>query len=253
MTCVSPASPLDTLLTCSAATAVNLASFFALHRPVSITHSLPRPVSDESFAEIFSNRPSNSAKTSPNDVISTISRAVGDIEGPMAKMSISRAEPDQPDDGVQKIEVRQANGRESTIELQVKDMMPQYLPFQPPPPPGPNSAAEESAHEASAEEDIEPQQRVYRAICTFEETVDSKGDTYVVAHSAQILGDGLDGSSVRYIDRLRRARYEDAMRRQGEGMHAISVKKRRKLKMKKKKFKKKLKASRKLRERLHKI
>lgn len=228
-----------------------------MHRPISITHSVPRTVSDESFAEIFSSRSSNSAKpSSSSEVISTLSRAVDDIEGPMAKMSISRAEADprgQPGDGMQKIDVRHPDGRQSSLVLQVKNMSGQFLPFQPPPIPEAGSDAVESAQEASADQDLEPQHRVYRAMFTIEETLDDQGQVQVVAHSPRIIGDGQDGSSLRYIDRVRRARYEDAMLKKGESMYAISVKKRRKLKMKKKKFKKKLKASRKLRERLHKI
>lgn len=227
-----------------------------MHRPISITHSLPRAVSDESFAEIFSPRSNPSAKPSPNEVVSTLSRTVDDLEGPMARMSISRPEVDpegQPGDGVQRIDVRHPDGRESSLSLQIKNMTGQFLPFQPPPIPEPGSAGGQSADAAPADQDIEPQHRVYRAMFTIEETVDADGQVQIIAHSPRIIGDGQDGSPVRYIDRVRRARYEDAMLRKGEAMYAISVKKRRKLKMKKKKFKKKLKASRKLRERLHKI
>lgn len=220
-----------------------------MHRPISITHSLPRTVSDEAFAEIFT------AKTTANktsDVISTLSRAVDDLEGPMAKMTISRdGHAEQAGDGMQKIDVRHADGRESSIFVQVKSMTGQFLPFQPPPIPEPQANGEVLGSSASAEADVDlsPQHRVYRAMFTIEETLDADGQVHVLAHSPKILN---DEPGTRYIDRLRRLRYEDALRRR-EGFHAISVKKRRKLKMKKKKFKKKLKASRKLRERLHKI
>ncbi|CAI4218749.1 unnamed protein product [Parascedosporium putredinis] len=207
--------------------ALGLSSFFSMHRPISITHSLPRTTSDEAFAEIFSAR---SAINKPNDVISTLSRAVDDLEGPMAKMTISReGQAEQAGEG---------------------SMTGQFLPFQPPPLPEPQ-AANGQVFGASSEADLElsPQHRVYRAMFTIEETLDADGQVHVLAHSPKILNDE-PGS--RYIDRLRRMRHEDALRRR-EVLHAISVKKRRKLKMKKKKFKKKLKSSRKLRERLHKI
>lgn len=169
----------------------------------------------------------------------------------MAKMTISReGQAEQAGEGVQKIDLRHADGRESSVFVQVKSMTGQFLPFQPPPLPEPQ-AANGQVFGASSEADLElsPQHRVYRAMFTIEETLDADGQVHVLAHSPKILNDE-PGS--RYIDRLRRMRHEDALRRR-EVLHAISVKKRRKLKMKKKKFKKKLKSSRKLRERLHKI
>ncbi|PKS12731.1 hypothetical protein jhhlp_000939 [Lomentospora prolificans] len=228
--------------------ALGLSSFFSMHRPISITHSLPRNISDEAFAEIFAPR-SSANKT--NEVISTLSRAVDDLEGPMAKMTISRdGQADHAGEGVQKIDLRHADGRESSLFVQVKSMTGQFLPFQPPPLPEPQAANGEAlGSSAESEVDLSPQHRVYRAMFTIEETLDADGQVHVLAHSPKILN---DEAGTRYIDRLRRMRYEDALRRR-DTLHAISVKKRRKLKMKKKKFKKKLKASRKLRERLHKI
>lgn len=239
--------------------ALGLSSFFSMHRPISITNSVPRAISDEAFGEIFAARAGapTAAKPSSNEVISTLSRAVDDLEGPMAKMSISRAEADaaqQPGDGVQKIDLRHADGRESSLSVQVKSMTGQFLPFQPPPIPEPGSASGEAVNAAADQDaDLSPERRVYRAMFTIEETLDADGQVQVLAHSPRILDDGQDGAPTRYIDRVRRARHEDALVRRGESMHAISVKKRRKLKMKKKKFKKKLKSSRKLRERLHKL
>lgn len=235
--------------------ALGLSSFFSMHRPISITHSLPRVVSDDAFAEIFSARATNSAKPSANEVISTLSRAVDGLEGPMAKMSLSRhsaasADQDPHGDGVQKIDVRHPDGRESSLVVQVKSMTGQFVPFQPPPTPEPGASVEGSAA-AEHDADASQQTRVYRAMFTIEETLDADGQVQVLAHSPRILG-GEGAESGRYMDRVRRVRFEDAMRRR-EGMHAISVKKRRKLKMKKKKFKRKLKESRKLRERLHKL
>lgn len=232
--------------------ALGLSSFFSMHRPISITHSLPRVVSDDTFAEIFAARATNSAKPSSSEVISTLSRAVDGLEGPMSKMSLSRpsaADSDPHGDGVQKIDVRHPDGRESSLVVQVKSMTGQFVPFQPPPTPEPGASVEGTAADQDA--DASPETRVYRAMFTIEETLDADGQVQVLAHSPRILG-GEGGETPRYIDRVRRVRFEDAMRRR-ESMHAISVKKRRKLKMKKKKFKKKLKESRKMRERLHKL
>lgn len=54
--------------------AIAMASFFALHRPISVTQILPKKVSNEAFARIFE----QDAPTKPNweDVISTLSQTV---------------------------------------------------------------------------------------------------------------------------------------------------------------------------------
>ncbi|SPO02163.1 uncharacterized protein DNG_04836 [Cephalotrichum gorgonifer] len=236
--------------------ALGLSSFFSMHRPISITHSLPRTVTDDAFAEIFGPRVGAAKPANPSDVMSTLSRAVDDLEGPMAKMSISRAGGEGEGEGVQKIDLRHPDGRESSLFVQVKSMTGQFLPFQPPPHPEEVAGSLGAAAESEQDADLDtPQHRVYRAMFTIEETLDADGQVHVLAHSPKILGDdehGVASSPARYIDRVRRVRYEDALRRREE-LHAVSVMKRRKLKMKKKKFKKKLKATRKQRERLHKL
>ncbi|KAL5596537.1 hypothetical protein BROUX41_006763 [Berkeleyomyces rouxiae] len=243
--------------------AIGLSTFFSLHRPISVTHSLPKTVTDEAFAAIFSPK-SKAAKVS--EVISTLTSAVDDIEGPMAKMDISPSHPhDQMDaasNGATKIDVKYPDGRESSIYVQLNSMTGNFLPFQPPPKPSPQPAAEASEESASAsaaaeaeadnaagsvvlEAEASPQHRVYKALFTIEETTESNGQIRVVAHSPEIINDeaAVDGPAA---GMSRRARFEDAMKRRAT-MHAISVKRQRKLKMKKKKYKKFMKRTRNLR------
>jgi hypothetical protein len=217
-----------------------------MHRPISITHSVPKTITDEAFAEIFNSRMGASR---PNGVISTISKAVDNLEGPMAKLTLSPSE-ELNGDGVHKVEIRHEDGSNSSMLVHAKNMGSQFLPFQPPPLPVPDSSgnATTMGMAASSEEsfDLQPQHRVYQAMFTIEETMDADGRVHVMAHSPEIIHDGATSRQ------SRRVRYENALRRRHD-LHALSVIKRRKAKMKKKKLKKRMKGQRKLRERLHKL
>jgi hypothetical protein len=235
-----------------------------MHRPISVTHSLPKTVTDDAFAAIFAPR-SKTGKIS--DVISTLSRTVDDIEGPMAQMTISnkQQEGDAGWEPVHKIDVKYPDGSESSVYVQLNAMAGQFLPFRPPPTPEPqtigDAAAEAEAREAEAEaavvdagnfaaaEESSPQHRVYKAMFTIEETTDPDGQVRVVAHSPKILHDEQPRT---FLERmaLRHLRFEEAQRRDRGAMVAISVKRQRKLKMKKKKYKKLQRRTRNQRRRL---
>lgn len=229
-----------------------LSSFFSQHRPMSITSSLPKTVSDESFAALF--KPTTSQKTS--NVINTLSRTVSQLEGPMASMTIKPNEADQPEDNVHKIDVKHADGTESSVYVQLNSMSGEFLPYRPPPAPAAVAAeaAEESSDNAiaSGEEAAMPAQeehRRYEAVFTIEEQVGSDGEIKVVAHSPRVLQEPepartfLERMAVRYL------RYEDAVR-QRDSLQAISVRRIRKLRMKKKKYKKLMKKTRNARRKL---
>ncbi|KAL1898582.1 hypothetical protein Sste5346_003486 [Sporothrix stenoceras] len=65
-----------------------LSTFFSQHRPISITHSLPKVVTEDAFAAIFAPR-AGSGRGKSSEVIRTLSRAVNDLEGPMAGLSVN--------------------------------------------------------------------------------------------------------------------------------------------------------------------
>ncbi|KKA30178.1 hypothetical protein TD95_001179 [Thielaviopsis punctulata] len=238
--------------------AIGLSTFFSLHRPISVTHSLPKTVSDEAFAAIFSPK-TRAAKVS--EVISTLASTVDDIEGPMAEMKISpspdgrspaHVESASASDGSTKIDIKYSDDHESSIYMQLNSMTGNFLPFQPPPLPTPQSATDMADRVASAEATAEttdqPQHRVYRALFTIEQTTEADGKIRVVAHSPEILDDGVPATGFR----SRRMRIEDALKRRST-MQAISVKRQRKLKMKKKKYKKFMKRTRNLRRKLDRL
>ncbi|KAJ4164322.1 hypothetical protein LMH87_005999 [Akanthomyces muscarius] len=234
--------------------ALGLSSFFSLHRPISITQTMPRTVSDEHFASIFAAR---SKASRMSETISTLSDTIDQLEGPMAQMTIGGQE-EQMQNGMQRLEVRNADGSESSVYLQVDTMSGDFLPFRPPPLPQAQTAAGEGetsmAAEAEAAEE-NPQHRVYKAMFTIEESTEADGQIRIVAHSPRIINEEQPRS---FIERLaqRQLRFDESRARRanghaaGETMEAISVKRQRKLRMKKKKYKKFMKRTRNLRRKL---
>lgn len=242
--------------------ALALSSFFSLHRPISVTHSLPRIVTDDAFAAIFTQR-ARAAK--PSEVMSTISRTVQGLEQPMASLSVEGDANTAPETeaGIHKLDMMQGEGAEAAVSVQINSMSGNFLPFRPPPLPQPHSATStpEAAGKAgsdaalAAEADQQMQTRVYRAVFTIEESTDAHGDVKILAHSPELIEEpqqqqqqGAKGAAApeprTFLERmaLRQIRYEDSRDQQqhvrGGTMLAISVKRQRKLKMKKKKYKK---------------
>jgi hypothetical protein len=244
-------------------TALALSSFFSLHRPISVTNSLPRIVTDDAFAAIFAQR-ARAAK--PSEIMSTITRTTQGLEQPMASLSIESDLNDGPEveGGMPKLEIMHADGAEAAVSVQVNSMSGHFLPFRPPPLPQPHSATNASEGKdtalATAEMDPQTQTRVYRAVFTIEESTNAHGDVKILAHSPELIeetqnhqqqqqqqqqeGGGGAAAPRTFLERmaLRQMRYEDSRHQQQHvrrsSMLAISVKRQRKLKMKKKKYKK---------------
>ena len=241
--------------------ALALSTFFSLHRPMSVTHSFPKTISDDAFAQIFASRP----KADYNEVVSTLSRTVDDLQQPLESMSLGNQQDidgmmDNTSEGMHKIDVRNPDGSESSVYVQLNTMSGQYLPFRPPPLPQPRSesatarsevANNQSSASAEMAEQENPNHRVYKAIFTLEETREQDGEIKIVAHSPQIIEDGAPRT---FLERmaLRQVRRQEA-RDEGRTMHAISVKRQRKLKMKKMKYKRLMKKTRNLRRKLDRV
>ncbi|KAG7292898.1 hypothetical protein NEMBOFW57_002943 [Staphylotrichum longicolle] len=241
-----------------------LSTFFALHRPISVTQLMPKTVSDDSFAQIFAPRTRNNRVA---DVLSTLSQTVHDLEEPLSRMSIANGDKQQShdaqdaEDGTAKLSLKHADGSETNLHIQLNPLSGQYLPYAPPPAPEPLAEATEvdaeAASNAIAEELAEPEQptRVYKALVTIEETVDANGQFKVVAHSPELVEDDGHHQPRSFLERMawRQLRYDEARRQQDRTMQAISVKRQRKLRMKKKKYKKLMKRTRNLRRKLDRL
>ncbi|KAK0624622.1 hypothetical protein B0T17DRAFT_590495 [Bombardia bombarda] len=266
--------------------ALALSTFFALHRPISVTQLLPQTVTDEAFAEIF-----NTRGHGVTDVLSTLSQSVHDLEQPLSKLNMSSGDKRQQQQFQQQEqreaeEERSGNSNKLTFRLggssdnasaeasfyiTPNSASGHFLPYTPPPAPEPVSdaqqaqadadaiAAEEAAEAAEAAEQQPPQTRVYKAIVTIEETVDADGQYKVVAHSPQLVDD--DGASLSqqprsFLERmaLRQIRHEDARQQlRDRTVYAISVRRQKKLKMKKKKYKKLMRRTRNERRKLDRL
>ncbi|KAI1119142.1 hypothetical protein F5Y14DRAFT_122890 [Nemania sp. NC0429] len=256
--------------------ALALATFFSLHRPISVTHSFPKAITDDAFALIFAPRTKTMAY---NKVMSTLARAADQLEQPMQALSITTqqdtdasAPHDANGDAVRQINLKHSDGSESSVYVQLDQMSGQFLPFRPPPIPQPLSSSQveasaesESTEMAASEEEApvqqEPRTRIYKAMFTLEETIDENGQTRIVAHTPQLINEdavetGFDDSnpSRSFLERMAlREMKREQVRGQAHGMLAISVKRQRKLKMKKKKYKKLMRRTRNERRKLDRI
>ncbi|CAK7565982.1 MAG: hypothetical protein SEPTF4163_003913 [Sporothrix epigloea] len=160
------------------AESIALSTFFSQHRPISITHSLPKIVTDDAFAAIFTTRARRGSKSS--DVIRTLSRTIDDLAGPMSEISLNDSSNGAQNDTTQRgsrarqaqfarqqlqqqlqddmaaangdnasspqtqLEFKNAEGSDSGIYVQVNSLTGQFLPFQPPPPPVPEITEDEA-------------------------------------------------------------------------------------------------------------
>ncbi|GAB1310563.1 Small ribosomal subunit protein mS38 [Madurella fahalii] len=233
--------------------ALALSTFFALHRPISVTQLLPKTVSEDAFAEIFA----QSRRHKMADVISTLSQTVHTLDEPLSKMNDGRQEVQDAEDGTVKLNLKHQDGTETNVYLQLDSMSGHFLPFTPPPAPEPLAETDaESANNAMAEEatEREPQTRIYKAMVTIEETIDGNGQYKVEAHSPELVED-VEPQPRSFLERLaqRQLRYDEARRQQGRTMQAISVRRQRKLRMKKKKYKKLMRKTRNIRRKLDRL
>ena len=226
--------------------ALGLSSFFSLHRPISISQTMPRTVSDEHFASIFAAR---SKANRVSDTMSTLSDTIDQLEGPMAQMTIGgQGDSSVREELQQRLDMRNLDGSEPSVHLQVDTMSGDFLPFRPPPLPTTQAAGESEAMTAQGEETEEtPMHRVYKAMFTIEESAEPSGQVRIVAHSPQIVEDQQPRS---FIERLAQRQLRLNESRGRRDMYAISVKRQRRLKMKKKKYKKLMRRTRNLRRKL---
>jgi len=235
--------------------------FFSLYRPISLTTSFPKAITEDAFAAIF--MPRTKSNSRPSEVISTLSSTVQSLESIRGNLKPSRQGKQQAQWNAETDELRAAITAESSrnTEAQHLDSHPAetamefpghilagYQPFSPPPAPLPRNTVESLAAGVEAAESQEPQHRTYTTVVTLEETTNEHGETTWLAHSSPIQE--YQPSPTRFLERMqiRQERYRE--RAEQNTMLAISVKRQRKLKMKKHKYKKLMRRTRNLRRRL---
>ncbi|KAB8077810.1 hypothetical protein BDV29DRAFT_167485 [Aspergillus leporis] len=229
---------------------VHVASFFSIHRPISVSTTVPPLSSPEAFDAIFTAR--KPSKQEADDVIFTLSSAVNSMENSAFPLGEQEGTLNHFD-----MEGNHLDGMNmAELKVSVEELTRRLRPFNPPPPPVPfdemkdNGAVELenfSAHETS-----------YSTVLTIHESTHADGRKTYEAHTGpfvrtpdmdapgagenEALIDVPSQPGTTYIERLRNNRT----------MQAISTKRRRKLKMKKHKYKKLLRKTRTLRRKLDK-
>ncbi|KAK7520559.1 mitochondrial 37S ribosomal protein mS38 [Phyllosticta citriasiana] len=254
---------------------VALSSFFSVHRPMSVTTLIPTTASESSFNAIFESRkPSNASKY--GQTIYTLGNAVKSLEGASQESEETelRAEILQnsaESDGV----VHHLDGQR---QYSLNEALAQMRPFNPPPPPAPQGRTQDASKVEVAEADAaspttrhKPEKKVWKATITVTESTDESGHkTFSATTSPAIRVPTNNGASIEepevdeavhirqpFLERMeiREQKWLQLLRERGEisgrpTMHAISVKRQRKLKMKKHKYKKLMKKTRNLRRKL---
>jgi hypothetical protein len=229
-------------------------AFFSLYRPISLTKSFPKAVTEEAFASIFTHR---AKSNKPSDIISVIAGAVSKLDAVTGKVAAIKI-------GTEQGQWDEKANRKTDAHVQHLDSCPEetglnfngilvgHHPFQPPPAPKPMDTNESLAAGAEAAKVTEPQHRTYTAVLTIEESTDSNGEVTYLAHSSPLVAELPPASPpTRFLERMqiRQERYRE-QRAEENDMFAISVKRQRKLKMKKHKYKKLMRRTRNLRRRL---
>ncbi|KAF3940295.1 hypothetical protein ABW19_dt0200292 [Dactylella cylindrospora] len=224
---------------------VRISTFFALHRPVSISFPVPGHYSNASFQKLFDAPTPTSAIELYKNQLETQARA---------NLGASSQSPEQ-DANIQEellsytkkallsgTKAEQKAIVESPIQLSNHILSGEYRPFQPPPPPEPIS---EEASNANAKQVSFHKLKGFEVFTQTLKSVDGQPAGFVVSFIQKQDQEG--SAAVKGKGRIR-----VSMRSKLPTLQALSVKRQRKLKMKKHKYKKLMKRTRTLRRKLEK-
>lgn len=247
---------------------------------MSITSSIPPTSSQDVFNSIF--EPKKQTKGRQEDVINTLSSAINTIESGFSKNGQLRASTGDRDLRAAVTQASNSNAEPNMAQLDgmsaeelrsaIQDFAKNLQPFSPPPAPVPMPDAEaSSAIEAEeADSELSDGQRSYSTVLTIRESNNNDGSKSYEAFTTPFVPvedfeapsgaeegkvieeGGTTQFPIRFLEQ-EPARQNMRQRRQNERtMHAISVKRQRRLKMKKHKRKKLLRRTRTLRRKLDK-
>ena len=250
-----------------------MASFFSIHRPISVTTSIPPPTSEASFSTLFA--PKERPKYSTADVIYTLSSAVDGVENTnlgrqrQSKMGtdlhtvVTQASASNADTET----VRHLDSHQSHhVHINLQELRKNFRPFVAPPVPVPMGSSQESATEVqrALPKTRRTTQKSYSTTLTILESTYPNGRKTYKAQTSPIREESIEenvpaidmppASRQPFLNRMReRHRRLEEWRDNGpaKGLwRAISVKRQRRLKMKKHKYKKLMRRTRNLRRRL---
>ncbi|KAK3111802.1 hypothetical protein LTR53_012568 [Teratosphaeriaceae sp. CCFEE 6253] len=193
---------------------VGLSAFFSLHRPLSVTTTIPPPTTTEAFNAIFASRTDltrdqwadgDSATGKPEDVIYTLHNTIQSLESSITsaqqedgvRWEVLQESPSHADTGIKHLD--------SPTPLRAKsldEVVATFKPFQTPPPPqsflAPKSASSDTPNRRSAAvlEKLESSLRKvtglltkksYQTTITVHEVTDPKGQKSYSAESSPII------------------------------------------------------------------
>ncbi|KAI5197724.1 hypothetical protein E4T39_07143 [Aureobasidium subglaciale] len=234
----------------------------SLHRPLSLGTAIPPAADMNAFNTIF--EPKSKQQKANQDVVFTLSNAINGIDTQQKdadlRWEIIQESPSNSD-------VKHLDGAPRSRSLE--ELVAQLKPFTTPPPPAPVNI-EQQQRKARAAPAPTVSQKHFKTTITVTENMRSDGVTFYTASAtppepAAIKDAPSSHSPTPFKDRLRNRQLDfmekeleqyrsDISILEGEhskgDMHAISVKRQRKLKMKKHKYKKLMKRTRNLRRRL---
>ena len=252
---------------------IHVASFFSIHRPISVTTSVPPPTSDTSFSTLFA--PRARPKYSTTDVIYTLSSAVDGMENTtlrnqrQSKMetdlhsAVTQASASNADTAT----IRDLDSHQShDVHINLQELAKKFRPFVAPPAPVPMDYLRESTPQIqrALPKRRRTTQKSYSTTLTILESTYPNGRKTYEAQTSPIREEPMEenvsaidmppASRQPFLNRMReRQRRLEEWRENGPASglwRAISVKRQRKLKMKKHKYKKLMRRTRNLRRRL---
>lgn len=252
---------------------IHVASFFSIHRPISVTKSVPPPSSNSAFSSIFSAR--ERQRHQPADAIYTISSAIDHLEDLTAQSQDQQMRRNGKDLHDAVVQSSASNSempnsqhldgiRPQIMHINIEELAKRFQPFKPPPAPVPLNQAQPSASQKSSSEKRRTIQKSYSARLFIIEDIHPDGQTTYRTHTSPLreepTTDESRGANLPpaphqpFLKRmLERQRHLREWRNKGdrkETWRSISVKRQRKLKMKKHKYKKLMRRTRNLRRRL---
>ena len=247
---------------------VQVASFFAVGRPISVTSSIPPLSTATDFSSIFA--PSYHPKVAPSDVLYTLSSAVSRLENSSSQTTLDEV-PEEVD--IRTALTQSPKAIKSDNAIRLDDSQPQvaavsldnlkqhFRPFHTPPPPVPfETLAEGQDTQGPKARRRRTTHKAYSMTVNILESTDADGQTSYSASTSDVYEDSrLVHATIKtprqpFLDRMQeRQRRTSQIREYGphkDAWRLISVKRQRKLKMKKHKYKKLMKRTRTLRRKL---
>lgn len=260
---------------------ITLSSFFSLHRPISLTNALPPSTDLHTFESIFDIKPaSKKTQKNPADVIYTLTNTIDSLD--------AKTQPEkQKEEADLRWEIIQESLSSTSDNVKhldapprpkIEQLLSQLKPFSAPPPPLSAQYVVHSKKTASDRKRTTPapavaeagSERQFSTTIILTESTNANGTKYYTAQTSPMVQitnhpsqeqakiQEPEGRRATFLERMheRQLQYEEyrddraEQKEEDEAMHAISVKRQRKLKMKKHKYKKLMKRTRNLRRRL---